>query len=389
MPLKEEIDGEEHSEEKDKVALVMSRALLLAGCYAESFLFIQFKAASSFHGPHDPNDPYYDDARHMQALFDASQEALEAATVQYHGTSVNGSDAEGSLAPPALRDGSVHVTQYSLIPQALFLGPNTPTTRSALNHDILCGVAPNATRVQQTAATHNSSSTGNFSPGVQRLGIFALRKLSPNERLIQETNTTDAVKLYDTGHSDCKYCHQSIPDKGYPYRAGHRFCNDECDRKFSRFVRVPEDLLADYLRLAVDFWSRTGQHPLLCPEIDRLSADYGNTISLSYDRHIAKAINVLQEEGIKVFSDSPFDGAVVMNILARLQNNAFAFDVDVTEDPEDARAAVFPISGLINVGEVANVVVKCVAGGRGFDGEVTVRAIGEINEGEELLLGPA
>ena len=203
------------------------------------------------------------------------------------------------------------------------------TTIAYLNQDLV-GIArsPCLIRTYQVAITTNSLTYNSAQD--QRVGIAVTDAVDRGDVIFVEQSASTAVQLHETEHtSTCKYCRQDtlgIPGDREDDEP-KRFCNDECFRKFTQFVRAPGNLLASYLRKAVEFANPTARNPLECPEIVCLSVKYDSTMSLSY-KITKKAINELDRRGIVVFSNSLFDGAMVMNILARVQHNAFAFDVD-------------------------------------------------------------
>ncbi|KAJ9616989.1 hypothetical protein H2200_000710 [Cladophialophora chaetospira] len=386
--LKRQIKEERPFEEKNKILLVLSRALFLAGCYTESYLAIQLKV-----GNLDLDKPD-DDASGLEVLRKASDTALHIVRDRYEGfEAVNGELCEYMLSP-ILRDGKVAVVKYPFIPEqfhdlsaSAIDGLNERLShlpnRYVTNFTSRCTI-----QKKETSAT-NGSSMGDTSSGV-RYGVHVNQGVRKGEVLFVET--TDLLarvkdpEVHEISITTCMNCLRDIPQNHLPtnqYPPKETFCNEACTREFSRHVHVPRKLfLLALSRAAVWVTDNEGRNPLEAPFIASLAANYGGTMNLSYDRHIAAAIDHLKGLDLEVSPGSEFDSAVLMNILARVQYNSRAFHDEI----EGALVAVFTFFPFINEGSKANIVVDWDWEGK--VAEVKVRAKRDLNAGDELFVGP-
>ncbi|ETI24634.1 hypothetical protein G647_04003 [Cladophialophora carrionii CBS 160.54] len=386
-PLKEDLE-EEPNDDKSQAIFAVSHGLMYAGCYAEAYLMISLK--TNFLEAHgDQEKQKLIDLK--LAAGDAFEQAIKQHSQQYAQATKQGiqqhfaldDELHNFMLIPAIRDGRVRVTKYPLIPEELYGLQASAFGRLNFELKILCKV-PGSCVIQKRAppSKEGSSTEG---PGSQAgYGIHVTRDIPRGALLFSER-----TELYSPTHSDdlrpCKNCVLDVPenrqaDGTYEYTTS--FCSNSCARKFARFVHVPEQLFRNVLQDTVQWVNQNpGRHPLTAPGIATLNADYGGAMYVSYDRHIAAAIDELQRGDIDVYSGAAWDGCVVMEILARVQNNSRAFDVD----EEVCFVALTRLFSLINDGP-ANVTFTWRTDGAAATVEVTANR--DLRNGEELLIGP-
>ncbi|EXJ60525.1 hypothetical protein A1O7_04678 [Cladophialophora yegresii CBS 114405] len=382
--LKETLD-----DAKAEAIFAISRALLHAGCYAEAYLMISLRT-HSFVLDNDQEHKLID---LKLAASDAFQQTIKQHTEQ--DAQVTDPDIRQRLAPhdelpnfmlvPVIRDGRVRVTKYPMIPEELYGLQASVFEKHNFNLMIECKVPATCIIQKKTVPSNEGSSTEE--PGSRaRYGIHVNRNIRRGVILFSEsTRLFSHTHPYDLTPGPCKNCLLDVPenrqaDGAFEYTTA--FCSNRCAREFARSVHVPEALFRHVLEDTVQWVNqKPGRHPLSAPDIANLDADYGGAMYVSYDRHIAAAIDVLERQGVNVFSGGPWDGCVVMDILARVQNSSRAF----VEDEENSFVALTRFFSLINYGE-ANVAFTWKI--HGITATVEVTASRDLRKGEELFVGP-
>ena len=340
---------------------VLSRALLLAGCYTESYLAMPLKV-----------DTRMDDS--LSDLKLAASAAFESASAKYNDTQTTSIEIEEYMLVPVIRDGLIRVVKYPFIPQNLF--DMQEATIQTLNTEL--GRLSNGLCLIKKEAAPDTDSTARTRTD-RGYSIYITSNVPQGTALFSETTDLHADAHPYRELLPCKYCLRDIPNNDVRQQS---FCNNTCAKKFSRFVHVPEELLRSVLANTVQWWRRNpGRHPLEAPGISCLAAEYGGSISLSYCHHIAVAVALLESRGIDLFTDAVWNSAVFMNILARVQHSARAFDINV----ENEEVAVSRLLPFISEGNVANVEATWALVANGA--AVTIVAGRDLVEGEELVVG--
>ncbi|KIW68654.1 hypothetical protein PV04_04582 [Phialophora macrospora] len=374
-PLKEDLE-EEYDDDKAEAIYALSRGLFYAGCFAEAYLMISLKTGFL--------EACGDQKK--QKLIDlklAASAAYEQTINQHIGPSGLRMDLVQFMLVPTVRDGRVRVTKYPLIPANLYglQGSEIGSLNAELHRQSAipgsCIIRKKTTPPRERSSTEEPGSGAGYS-------IFVTRDIPQGAPLFSET-----TRLYSHTHSEalepCKNCLLDVSenrqaDGTFEYRTS--FCSNGCARKFTRFVHVPEELFRKVLQNTVQWVRQSPQrHPLRAPGIAGLDADYGGPMYLSYDRHIAGAIDELQRQGVGIDSGTNWDGCVVMDILARVQNSSRAFDVDEVNSFV-ALTRLFP---LIHDG-AGNTAFTWKQ--TGVTATVDVMAKRDLKMGEELFVSP-
>jgi len=260
---------------------------------------------------------------------------------------------------------------------------------------------------------------------VTELGVFAARRIEPNEPILLDWTPAGAL---DDAEGRCDACFSVLEDVDRVAVEGNtdsdgpvalhcgcevRFCCFDCAQVSAKLYHKSVcgcdltifqnasklDLAAPktaartllWLRVLAEIIQSEVTEPLKHPRIAQLMPAYGDFYDFEYHFHIVRPIQILQSLGIDVFRDLEFDTWVMHTLIARLHNNAITYSIEERISPSrtliNSKLEVQHVNQLYSLfNHSCEPNARTTVNGRQCSTTTILTAMKQVEKGEELFV---